>query len=119
MESLSALLLPDRDNKRFHLSEELQKLACSKASLSPVQSISPLPPLSAAEALTSVTAWARRKKAVLARRLSLPSFTVGGVAVPWSWWHVAFRAGSEGEQPWGHTGFLLCCWQCEVLLPSC
>jgi len=60
-EFLSALLLPDRDNKRFHLSKELQKLACSKASLSPVQSVSPLPPLLAVEALTSVTAWAGRK----------------------------------------------------------
>lgn len=39
-EPLSALLLPDRDNERFHLFEELQKLAQDEAFLGPAASSS-------------------------------------------------------------------------------
>lgn len=108
--SLYQFLLPDRDNKRCHLSDELQKLAYNKASLSPVQSICPL---SAAEALTSVMAWAGRKSSG-----NLPSFTVGVVAVLWSWWQAAKGVSIQQEQLWGCTGFLLCFWQSKVTLPS-
>lgn len=106
-------LLLDRDNKRCHLSDELQKLAYSKASLSPVQSISPLSPLSAAEALTSVMARAGRKSSG-----NLLSFTVGVVAVLWSWWQAAKGVSIQQEQLWGCTGFLLCFWQSKAVLPS-
>lgn len=58
----------------------------------------PTPSSLSGEVLTSIAVWAGRKSAVRARQLSLPSFAVGGVAVLWSWWHVVFRAGSEGGQ---------------------
>lgn len=60
-----------------------------------------LPPLSAAEALTSVTAWADTKSSG-----NLLSFTVGVVAVLWSWWQAAKGVSIQQKQPRGCTGFL-------------
>lgn len=106
-------LVSDRDNKKCHLSGKLQKLAYSKASLSPDQSISLLPPLSPAEALTSVMAWVGRISSG-----NLLSFTVGVVAVLWSWWQAAKRVSIQQKQPWGCTGFLLYFWWNKAPLPS-
>lgn len=94
-------------------------MACSKASLSPVQSISPLPFLSRVQSLTSVTAWAGRKQH---GDFLFPHPLWGVVLSPapgrWSSAQAAKGVSIQQAQAWHHTGFLLLCWQCKVLLPS-
>lgn len=41
-----------------------------------------------------------------------------GLGGMWSSGQAAKGVSTQQEQPWGRTGFLLCCWQYKVLLPS-